>query len=177
MPVVALIEDDPLVRVPLARGLDEAGYNVVAAADGAEAMALLEDRTIDVAVVDVILPGRIDGIDVVRQARRCNPRLKVILTSGRPLPVELTGIAPFVPKPLRLDDLIARVRRVIAGDAPVDDHDVAARARRVIDEFGELAAFYAGFRADEWRDHGDLERQLAWLRILLAVGRLQGAAP
>ncbi len=177
MAVVALIEDDPLVRVPLARGLDEAGYNVVAAANGAEAVALLEDRTIDVAVVDVILPGRIDGIDVVRQARRCNPGLKVILTSGRPLPVELIGIAPFVPKPLRLDDLIARVRRVIAGDAPVDDHDVETRARRVIDEFGELAAFYAAFRADEWRDHGDLERQLTWLRILLAVGRLQGAAP
>jgi DNA-binding response OmpR family regulator len=172
MAVIALIEDDPLVRVPLARGLDEAGYKVLVAASGTEGLALLEDHHIDVAVIDVILPGRVDGIGVVQEARRHNPGLKVILTSGRPLPAEQTGIAHFALKPLRLSDLIARVRSVIEGD---DDRDMLIRAKQVIDQFGELAMFYAAFRADEWHHYGDPEGCRTWTRISNAVENLQAS--
>jgi DNA-binding response OmpR family regulator len=175
MPIVALIEDDPLVRIPLARGLDAAGYTVLVAADGPEGLALLEGHAVDVAVVDVILPGRVDGIGVVREARRHNPGLKVILTSGRPLEADLTGMAPFVMKPLRLDDLLAHLRRVIDNEDPADGRDVMASARQVIDEFGELAMFYAVFRAGEWRDQGDREQARTWTRVLKAIEQLRGS--
>src|SRR5215813_10315651 len=83
-PLIALVEDQPLIRVPLAQGLDLAGYTVIGAANGAEALALLEDRDIDVAIIDINLPGHLDGLVVLREARRSNPALKAILISGQP---------------------------------------------------------------------------------------------
>lgn len=172
MPVIALIEDDPHVRIPLAHGLGEAGYKVIAATNGPDGLALLQGHNIDVAVVDVILPGQIDGIGIARQAKQHHPELKVILMSGGALPVDLHGIAHFVPKPIRLADLIARVRRVIDGDNLVDGEDMLMRAERVIQECGELAMFYSALRADEWRRYGDRENFRSWTRILAAVEKL-----
>src|ERR1043165_7135584 len=56
-PVVALIEDEPLQRMPLARALDDAGFEVVSAAYGPEGLAMLGDPGIDAAIVDIRLPG------------------------------------------------------------------------------------------------------------------------
>ncbi|SRR5258706_234853 len=111
--VVALIEDDPLVRVPLAHGLQAAGFEVVSAASGPEALAVLDDPRIAVAVVDVKLPGRIDGLGVVREARRRNPGLKAILTSGAAPPGDLGDLGPFLPKPFRVPELVAAIRHLL----------------------------------------------------------------
>jgi DNA-binding response OmpR family regulator len=175
MSVVALIEDDPLVRVPLARGLEDAGYRVLAAASGDQGLACLEEHKIDVAVIDVFLPGRVDGVGLVREARRRNPGLKVLLTSGRPLPIDLTGIAQFLPKPFRLGDLIGKIRLAIASDDLVGDRDTLMRAQQVVEEFGKVAMFYATLRADEWRHHGDQEECRAWTQISRAVEQIQVA--
>jgi len=114
-PTIALIEDDPMVRMALARAIDDADYNVLSAASGAEGLALLEehDRVIDLAVVDVVLPGRLDGIALVREAHRRHPGLRVILTSGHPAPpeVDLTGFGEFVAKPTRVPALLATIER------------------------------------------------------------------
>lgn len=177
MPVVALIEDDPMVRGPLARGLDDAGYQVVVAASGPEALALLEGHAIDVAVVDVILPGLVDGGRIVREARRHNPGITVILTSGKPLPDDLVGLAPFVPKPLRLGALLARVRRAIAGDDLTEDQDLLASVERIVDEFGALAMFYATMRADDGHDRGDHAAVRHWTRILQTLARFHTPEP
>ena len=109
--VVALIEDDPLVRVPLAHGLQAAGFEVVAAASGPEGLAVLDDPRVAVAVVDVKLPGRMDGLGVIREARRHNPGLKAILTSGAAPPADLVG--PFLPKPFRVPELVAAIRHLL----------------------------------------------------------------
>lgn len=112
-PVIALIEDDPLVRVPLAQGLQSAGFEVVAAASGPEGLSVLDDPRISVAVVDVRLPGRLSGLDMIREARRSNPRLKTIMTSGAKPPDDLSDIGPFLPKPFRVAELIDVVRSLL----------------------------------------------------------------
>jgi DNA-binding response OmpR family regulator len=116
--VIALVEDDPLLRVPLARALDDAGYKVIAGATGLEGLALLEAPTVDLAIVDVILPGRMDGVTLVTESLRANPNLRVILTSGKPPPPDLAPGAPFLPKPFRIEDLLEAVERTLA--APMD---------------------------------------------------------
>ncbi len=118
-PVVALVEDDPQLRMPLAYALQEAGFTVVSAAAGPDALTLLEDPAVDVAVVDVRLPGRIDGLGVLREARRQKPELKAIITSGFTSESEASRLGTFLPKPFRADQLIDALRTLIdAADAP-----------------------------------------------------------
>lgn len=119
--VVALIEDEPLVRVPLARGLSDAGFTVVAAASGAEALDLLEDPQIRVAVIDIRLPGRLDGLGVAREIRRRHPDLKVILTSGGVPSEDVSGLGAFVRKPIRVQELVDMVRRLAGPIGPASD--------------------------------------------------------
>src|SRR5258708_37361087 len=75
-PVIALIEDEPLLRVPVAHGLDQASYNVISAASAAEGLSVLDNPDVELAVVDLKLPGRLDGVAVVREAKARNSRLK-----------------------------------------------------------------------------------------------------
>lgn len=110
--VVALIEDEPLVRVPLARGLSDAGFTVVSAANGAEALDLLADPQIRIAVIDIRLPGRLDGLGVAREIRRRHPDLKVILTSGGVPSEDVSALGAFVRKPIRVQELVDMVRRL-----------------------------------------------------------------
>jgi DNA-binding response OmpR family regulator len=112
-PVIALIEDEPAVRTAVARALDVASYDVLSAATGAEGLAMLEDPSVDVALVDIVLPGHLDGITLVREAKRRNPGLRAILMSGKPLPeaVDLAELGEFLHKPSRLSDLLAAIAR------------------------------------------------------------------
>jgi DNA-binding response OmpR family regulator len=112
-PTIALIEDDPMLRSVIAAAIDDANYNVVSAAGGAEGLAVLESRTIDLAIIDIVLPGRMNGIDVVREARRYNPELRVILTSGHPPPpgLDLSTLGEFMAKPARIPALLATIAR------------------------------------------------------------------
>ena len=118
-PTIALIEDELLLRVATAKAIDDAGYNVVSAASGVEGLALLRDYAIDLAVIDIVLPGRLDGVGMIREARRENPHLSVIFTSGVP-PVDaaaVTAIGPFLLKPYRMDALVALIARLVPLDA------------------------------------------------------------
>jgi len=80
-----LVEDDPRVREVTAEWLREAGFVVAAAADGMQAMALLRrGEPVDVMFTDVVMPGGMSGVDLVREARRLWPALPVLLATGYP---------------------------------------------------------------------------------------------
>ncbi len=117
-PVVALIEDDPLVRNALAAALDHADNGVVAAASGAEGLAVLESEGVDVAIVDIVMPGRMDGVALVREAKRSNPGLRVVFTSGPPPPEneDIASLGVFLPKPSRTEEIIPAIVRELRDD-------------------------------------------------------------
>jgi DNA-binding response OmpR family regulator len=112
--VVALIEDEPLLRVPLAKALSEHGFRVVAAASGLEGLGLLEDSDIDLAVIDLRLPGRIDGLTLAKEARRQNPGLRVIFVSARPPSDEIVAFGGFLQKPFTPEEFLHAVREHLA---------------------------------------------------------------
>jgi signal transduction histidine kinase len=79
---VLLVDDEAMVRDTLAASLEEAGYAVTAAADGAEALALLQaPEDLDVLVTDLSMPG-ISGLMVIEEAQRLRPELPAILLTG-----------------------------------------------------------------------------------------------
>jgi CheY-like chemotaxis protein len=122
---ILVCEDDPDVRAYSVEVLRELGYVVIEAADGAEAVRLLETATgkIDLLFTDVVLPGGMSGAVVAEKARAISPELPVLFTTGYArnaiLPNDGTEAAvDLIPKPFTHADLAARLRDML--DAPTD---------------------------------------------------------
>lgn len=116
---ILLAEDDPDVRNLLCRRLRRAGYHVVAAADGDQAVALHEthDGPIDLAVLDVVMPGR-GGRQAWEAMRARQPGLGVLFLSGYPLDrdgdqPEWDPALPLLRKPIAGDEFCRAVRRCL----------------------------------------------------------------
>jgi DNA-binding response OmpR family regulator len=112
-PTIALIEDDPLLRVPTAKALDEAGYRVMSAANGPEGLALLQDDAIDFAIINIVLPGHLDGIVVAVEAKKRNAGLRIIFTGDEVPPDDLhwQRLGEFLRKPYDADQLLSLIGR------------------------------------------------------------------
>ncbi|MEW6257485.1 MAG: response regulator [Pseudomonadota bacterium] len=79
---ILLVEDDELVRFATAQMLRDMDHSVTEAADGVEALALLESDEVDVLLADMGLPG-MSGIDLALEVRRRRPQVRVVFASGR----------------------------------------------------------------------------------------------
>jgi CheY-like chemotaxis protein len=111
-PVVLIVEDESLIRLTIADALDDAGYDVIEAAGGAEAQALVLERSdIWLLFSDIVMPGGIDGLSLLHEVHESHPHIRLMLTSGRPEP-EAATMPPqtlFVPKPYRVSDVTDQV--------------------------------------------------------------------
>ena len=115
-PVVLLVEDEPLVRMFGADVLEEAGFEVVEAVDGDEALAVLEARP-DIAVLftDVNMPGSLDGLDLARVVHARRPDIKLLIASGKVRlgDDDIPNAGRFLPKPYGPDAIVREVRALI----------------------------------------------------------------
>jgi DNA-binding NarL/FixJ family response regulator len=134
---VVLADDQPLVRAALQMVITEAeGIEVVGEArDGAEAVALAEELRPDVVVMDIRMPGT-DGIEATRQiTERPDGTQVIVLTTFDDddcvYGALRAGAAGFLVKDMALDDILAAVRVVAAGDGLISP----AVTRRLIREF------------------------------------------
>jgi PAS domain S-box-containing protein len=116
---VLAVDDDPAVLRVLRRELEALGYEVVTAVNADEALAVLEREDIDAMVTDVVMPGGIDGIDLVEIVRERKPDVRIVLASGfvatRPDEAEarfgrLPRDVAFLRKPYRRAELAAALR-------------------------------------------------------------------
>ncbi len=118
--VILLAEDDLLLRMASARGLERLGYRVRQAADAEAARARLALGRPDLLIADLRL-GSADGLTLAREARRLHPGLPILLVSGHADEVaraRLDGIGlPLLPKPYGLRELGRDVAALI-GAAP-----------------------------------------------------------
>jgi two-component system, cell cycle sensor histidine kinase and response regulator CckA len=119
---ILLVEDEDGLRRLNARGLMSRGYTVLEAANGVEAMAILEkiDGAVDLVVSDVVMP-EMDGPTLLKEMRKRNPELKIIFVSGyaedvfqKHLPEQGQGQFDFLPKPFTLKQLVAQVKETMA---------------------------------------------------------------
>ena len=125
MKKVLVLEDESSIRSFIVINLRRAGYEVVEAETGEEALEKLEQhRDIRVALLDVMLPG-IDGFEVCRRLRASNSRIGIIMLTARAQEMDkvtglMTGADDYVTKPFSPAELTARVdalmRRSGGGD-------------------------------------------------------------
>ncbi len=116
---VLVVEDEELVRLILAETLGDAGFAVVEAATGDEAVELIDDPDgFDLIVTDIQMPGRLDGIGVGRHARAQDAGVPIVYVTGRPDSLSSIGsLGPrdaFVRKPYGPLDVMAAVDRLLA---------------------------------------------------------------
>jgi len=116
---VLLVEDDPMVRRLVRRTLDGAGYRVVEAEDGAEALAVFrrDPGAVDLVLTDVMMPRK-SGAELAAALGAERPELPVVFMSGHPNPREdhaarLPDDADLIHKPFSADTLRHRVARAL----------------------------------------------------------------
>jgi CheY-like chemotaxis protein len=117
---VLVVEDDPELRDLAADLLEFLGYRTRLAASGDEALAILQaERGFDVVFTDLVMPGKLDGLALAEKARRLDPGIKLVFTSGYLGHAALRQRVPghheiFVHKPYRGRELAAAIERALA---------------------------------------------------------------
>ncbi len=124
---VLLVDDHAVVRQGLRSYLESFGDIVVAgsAASGEEALGLLETSLLDVAVVDLLMPGGMDGFTTIRRVRSLSPHTQVVVLSGysddaRVLAALRAGAIGYVRKEAEPEVLLAAVRAAARGRSSLD---------------------------------------------------------
>jgi len=114
---ILVVDDEDEVRLSLRRMLESAGYEVLEASDGQEAMKVCRSRPLDLVITDIFMPGQ-EGMETIQALRREFPTLKVIAITGKTPEVylktaRLLGAQATLEKPLRLETLLEAVRAVL----------------------------------------------------------------
>jgi signal transduction histidine kinase len=111
-----LVEDDDMVRKLVGRLLRSLGYEVIEAADGPEACAILDESPeISLLVTDLVLPKGMSGMDLMEHVRGSRPGLPVLFMSGysaETMP-SIPADVLLVQKPFRKEDIAVRLRELL----------------------------------------------------------------
>ena len=103
---ILLVEDQPALRATLSEQLSNMGYLPITAESGEQAVIYLTDNAPDYLLSDIVLSGKMNGIDVAKYVQEHYPQTKILLMTGNYAEnVEKTGAFPILNKPFRLDEL------------------------------------------------------------------------
>jgi CheY-like chemotaxis protein len=104
--LVLLVEDEAIVRLDAAQGLEDAGFEVVEADSADAALAILKSRSdVGILFTDVNMPGAFDGLDLAQLVHDYWPQIRIVVTSGRELERRVPDAGRFVPKPYDLREV------------------------------------------------------------------------
>jgi DNA-binding response OmpR family regulator len=128
-PRILLVDDEPPIQTLLSFPLERDGYEVVAAADGREALARYGEQIFDLVVLDVMLP-RMDGLEVCRRLRAKGETVPIIMLTAKSeeidkvLGLEL-GADDYITKPFSMREFRSRVKAALrrSGMARADSDD------------------------------------------------------
>lgn len=118
-PLILVADDDEDILALVRAVLERSGYEVLAVADGAEALASVGTRRPDLAVLDITMP-HVDGLEVLRRLRADaeTAELPVVLLSAQAQEADIergfeTGATAYVKKPFSPRELAARVAELL----------------------------------------------------------------
>jgi CheY-like chemotaxis protein len=113
--MILLVEDEAITRNAFADALRMEGEEVTQAADGIQALALLDKSHVDLVITDLVMP-KLTGFDLVGQIRSKWPHIPILIISAhisQDAERISDGNAEFMYKPIDPPDLIATVRRLL----------------------------------------------------------------
>ena len=133
---ILVADDDKNTRLLMQAILEGAGYRVVTAVDGQDALEMLEKEHIDLVVLDVMMP-RMDGYTFTETLRQGNSNLPILMVSAKQLPADKhkgfpVGTDDYLTKPVDEEEMLLRIkallrrakiandRKIVVGDAVLD---------------------------------------------------------
>ena len=126
---VLIVDDERSIRLSLRTILGNFGFDIVEAARGEEAVALVRSEPFDAVLLDINMPG-IGGIEVCRIMRKVSPRLPIVMltvqgSEDRKVEALNAGADDYITKPFQLRELTARLRAAVRRNRLTDDQDAA----------------------------------------------------
>ena len=162
--VVAVIEDEEIIRKSVTMNLELEGFEVVTAADGEAGIQLVNERKPDIIIMDVMMPRK-DGLQTCRELRTSGISTALILLTARSSEVDKVlgldlGADDYLAKPFGMLELLARVKALLR------------RVQRVtsVDEirFSDVVVDFKAYRAVKNEQPIDLSaREYRLLRYLV----------
>ena len=130
-----MLEDESNIRSFVVINLKRAGYDTIEAGTGEEALALIQENPdVKVALLDIMLPGEMDGFEVCRRIRAGNSQIGIIMLTARTQEMDkvsglMTGADDYVTKPFSPAELTARVdalfRRTGGDEAAISPDEIS----------------------------------------------------
>ena len=145
---ILVVDDDKNTRLFLSGVLEGAGYTVFTAANGEDALLLMDREHVDLAVLDIMMP-KMDGYEFTRILRESNNNLPILMVSAKQLPTDKhkafeVGTDDYITKPIDDEEMLFRIkallrrakivseRKIIVGDVVIDyDSLTVARGNEV----------------------------------------------
>lgn len=114
---ILVVDDDKSTRLFMRAFLEAEHYDVSLAQDGAEALEVLEKESIDLVILDVMMP-RMDGYEFTRELRSVNADLPILMVSAKQMPEDRKlgyrlGTNDFMVKPVDEEELLLRIKNLL----------------------------------------------------------------
>ena len=125
-PAILVVDDDKLVRHTLRQMLEHAGFTVILAAGGRQALRTFQERPIAAVVTDIMMPA-MDGLRLIRELLTLQPSAGIVAISGAEKRLEVArqvGAKAVLRKPIELTELVQAVR-LVTGQPVVATEPVA----------------------------------------------------
>jgi len=130
---VLVVDDEEDFLETLTKRMNKRGVDTHGARSGEEALALMGEKAFDVVILDVKMPGGMDGIQALQKMKEMQPAAEVILLTGHASVETSTegmklGAFDFLLKPIRLEDLLKKIALAIEKK---DAHDQKERSELI----------------------------------------------
>ena len=114
---ILAVEDDPFTLKMLEKKLTKEGYDIETASDGIEAGKLISQNYYDIIITDLIMPGGVDGIDVLEAAKTKNKQTEVIFLTAHAsvenaVEAMRKGAFDYLQKPVNFHELTLRMEKI-----------------------------------------------------------------
>jgi two-component system, OmpR family, KDP operon response regulator KdpE len=128
---ILIVDDERSIRLSLKTILGNFGFDIVEAARGEEALALVRTEPFDAVLLDINMPG-IGGIEVCRLMRKASPRLPIVMltvqgSEDRKVEALNAGADDYITKPFQPRELTARLRAAVRRNKVTDDGEASIR--------------------------------------------------
>ena len=147
---ILIVDDDKNIRKLLQVVLERQGYNVHLASDGLEALKVIDQVKIDLAIVDIMMPN-LDGYEFTKTLREGSADLSVLMISAKQLVEDrkkafMVGIDDYMTKPIDIEEFLLHVkallrrakindeRKIVIGDVVVDSESMTVTKNGQVQE-------------------------------------------
>ena len=147
---ILIVDDDKNIRKLMQVVLERQGFNVYLASDGLEALKVIDQVKINLAIVDIMMPN-LDGYEFTKTLRDGNDDLSVLMVSAKQLAEDrkkgfLAGIDDYMTKPIDIEEFLLHVKallrrakindekRIVIGDVVVDSESMTVSRKGEVHE-------------------------------------------